>query len=542
MIRLQCEQCGKPLTVQNDRAGAVGTCPHCKEQFRVPRSQASPTEEGHDSEDRFAFSRSGLLKGLLWFLGFASIAFVVMVCSVIGCVLIVVNGPLSFEMIWKWVFLALAAMAGGCYFLMALPNWRLFFFSAIPSSSYYLVKSDRLVRYSRANRVVEEVPFANIAAVRMLTRRNVENPEITAKVLGIDLRNLDDPQTILDRQFCRWSQKMHRHDLVMIDDFFDVPLKTVYRKIKKRWEVWQETHPVTVKEARPTSRPRELLAWYQKPLTYVFAGLGLMGVIGLVLLVSLVSLLVRGKKDGKAATPPAAEAARSTPQISKPVEHFGPASLPGLAAYWPLDEGQGQAASDASGNGSLGSLHGGEWLPGVQGSAVRLDGKGDFVDLGSERRLDFGPAGPFTLAGWVTARSNGVICSFRRRASLFPVIELSVRRGHLHGWVRDDTSGFGGVNLDGASVNDAKWHHVALLRQGDGTIELFLDGASQGSAKGNSSGGPITTDLRTLGCDRLMMIRQKRDPGYLAGDLDEFCVYTRPLGPAEIATLAGRKQ
>jgi hypothetical protein len=334
---------------------------------------------------------------------------------------------------------------------------------------------------------------------------------------------------------------MHRHDLVMIDDFFDVPLKSVYRKIKKRWEEWQETHPAPAKEVRPVSRPRKLLAWYQKPLTYVFAGLGLMGLIGVVLLVCLVSLLGHGKKDDKVAAPPEAEEARPTPHENKSVERFGPKSQSGLLAYWPLDEGQGKAVNDASGNGSLGRIHGGEWLPGVQGSAVRLSGKGDFVDLGSERRLDFGPAAPFTLVGWVAARSNGVICSFRRQALLFPVIELSIRQGHLFGWVRDDTSGFGGAKVTGALVNDGKWHHVALRRQEDGSLELFLDGASQGSSKGKSSGGPITTDLRTLGCDRLLLSREKA-PGYLAGDFDEFCVYNRLVAPAEIAALAGRKE
>jgi hypothetical protein len=547
VIRFQCEHCGKPLVLQGS-GGAVGTCPHCKKQFRVPGPSPAPTDHGKDAEDTLLFSQWGLRKGLVWFLGFQLLAFVVMVGSAIGCVVVVLLEPLSFRLIYVVIFASLVAGVGLCYCLMLLPNWRLFFFSTIPSSSRYVVTSDRLVRYGRADGVVEQIPFANIAAVRLLTRRNVENPEITAKIIGIDLKNHEDRATILDRQFCLWSQKMHRHDLVLINDFFEVPLKTVFRTIKRRWQLWQETHPLAVKE-QPPSLPRRRSAWYQTPLTYTLAGLGLWltGLVCLGGLAWLVNFMGRGHGGDNAA--PAPGEGPAPLQVVKPAEpaepakfaeQSGPRSVPGLVAYWPCDEGQGKALTDASGNGSHGRVQGGQWIQGPKGSALRLGGKGDFVDLGSERQLNFGPGAPFTLAGWVATESNGVICSFRNQKSLFPIIELSVRQGHLNGWVRDDTSGFGGAKVNGASVNDGKWHHVALLREGDGTIELFLEGASQGRSKGESSGGPITTDLRTLGCDRFLINKEKA-PGYLAGDFHEFCVYNRALAVAEVSALAGRK-
>jgi hypothetical protein len=484
-----------------------------------------------------SFSRSGLRKAVVWLLCFQLGALLVTLGAIVGCVVIVLKEQVSFQMITGVAMVGLVGVVGLCYFLMTLASWKLFFFSTIPSSSYYLVTSDQLVRYSRADEVLEEIPFANIADVSLVTKRNEENPEVTARVLGIDLRNLNDRKTILDRAFCRWSQKMHNYDLVLVEDFFDIPLKTVYRKIKRRWQTWQETHPGSAADADapPTARRRRRLAWYQKPLTYVVGGLGLAGLVGLVVL-----LILLGAGDAGNVPAPAPGPVAGPPQGNNPAaEPFGPRSLPGLLAYWPLDEAQGKVANDASGNGSLGHIHGGEWLQGVKGSALRL-GKGDFVDLGSAHQLNFGPAAPFTIAGWVATRSNGAICSFRRRTSIFPIVEISVRKGQLAGWVRDDTSGFGGAKVRGAAVNDGNWHHVALLRQGDGTIELFLDGTSQGRDKGKSSGGPITTDLRALGCD-LFLSTRKKPPGYLAGSLDEFCVYNQALAPAEITALAGRK-
>ncbi len=273
VIRFECEHCGKVLSVQDSRAGAVGTCPGCKERFRVPgerqpeaspprpspgqakppasRTSDAPGEESRsalskkskaESEERLEFSKSALRKSMVWLLCFQSLAFVVAIGSAVGCVVVVLKEKVSFEMILGVVFIALVAVVGFCYFLMALTNWRLFFFSTIPSSSCYGVQSDRLVRYSDADNVVEEIPFANIAKVRLVTRRSGENPEVTAKVLGIDLNDTDDSETRLDPQFHAWSQKMHHHDLVLIEDFFDMPIKTVHKVIKKRWKQWQETH------------------------------------------------------------------------------------------------------------------------------------------------------------------------------------------------------------------------------------------------------------------------------------------------------------
>jgi hypothetical protein len=212
--------------------------------------------------------------------------------------------------------------------------------------------------------------------------------------------------------------------------------------------------------------------------------------------------------------------------------------------YWPLDDGGGNSAQDESGNGILAILHGGEWVDGVKGKALRLDGKSDYLDLGpADNRLSFGAGAPFTVAGWVsTTAEDGVISSFRRRGKGFPVIDLLVKDGKVRGWVRDDISGMGGATPVGGSIKDGKWHHVALVRQADGTVELYLDGVFQAKEKGKNSGGPITTDLHTLGSDRFVVEAKQTGPAYLAGSIDEFCVFNRALTAEDIAVLMGVKK
>jgi serine/threonine-protein kinase len=219
-----------------------------------------------------------------------------------------------------------------------------------------------------------------------------------------------------------------------------------------------------------------------------------------------------------------------------------PEGVPGLVAFWPLDEGRGKTARDKSHSGISARVHGGEWVPGVKGSGLRLNGTGDYVDLGGDPRLNFASGAPFTVAGWVATQADqGMICSFRRTAG-FAVINLAVRKGRLHGWVRDDTSGFGGAQVSGGLVKDGQWHHVALLRHPDGAVELLLDATPQGRAIGKSSGGAVTTDLRALGSERFLVSTGKQGPTYFAGRMDEFCVFNRALAVQEIASLAGAKK
>ena len=54
--------------------------------------------------------------------------------------------------------------------------------------------------------------------------------------------------------------------------------------------------------------------------------------------------------------------------------------------------------------------------------------------------------------------------------------------------------------------------------------------------------GPITTDLRAIGCERLWAKQNDRRWGNpsIRGGIDEVCVFGRALTPDEIQTLMAR--
>ena len=78
------------------------------------------------------------------------------------------------------------------------------------------------------------------------------------------------------------------------------------------------------------------------------------------------------------------------------------AAEPDLVGYWPLDEGSGKEAKDASGNGNHGEFVGDpQWVDGKYGKAVEFNGTSDYIEV-----LDADPISmdtDVTCAAWFRA-------------------------------------------------------------------------------------------------------------------------------------------
>lgn len=224
---------------------------------------------------------------------------------------------------------------------------------------------------------------------------------------------------------------------------------------------------------------------------------------------------------------------------------------PNLVAWWKLDETSGLNANDSSVNnndGTLTNMVGNEWTIGQIGGALNFDGNNDYVSLGTDSSLNFVSSEPFTIAAWVSTTDDyGAIVSFRNSTDDGPVIDMTVGydgvtndSGKAMILVREDGGGGGYAHVVGESVDDGQWHHVAAVRGSGGTIELFLDGVSQGTDSGAESGGAITTNLRAIGSERRWVSDGygTADQRYLAGTIDDVRIYSRALDANEIAQLA----
>jgi hypothetical protein len=215
----------------------------------------------------------------------------------------------------------------------------------------------------------------------------------------------------------------------------------------------------------------------------------------------------------------------------------------GLIAHWTFDDINGPRVPDKSGQGNDATLVGATVVPGAKGQAVAFAGvPGERVELGKSKTLNFGAGAAFTFAGWVrTADPAGVVLSCRNSTNERCQIDLVVRQGQLMAIVGDDTDP-GSNNAfvgSGGLVADGQWHHWAFTRTG-AEVELFIDGISKGRKSGRSSGGPITTDLRAIGAERLWEAANDRrwGPFTFRGAVDDVRVYDRTLTAGEVRQLA----
>jgi len=92
----------------------------------------------------------------------------------------------------------------------------------------------------------------------------------------------------------------------------------------------------------------------------------------------------------------------SLPAVTEASTIKAPPSALGLVGYWPMNEGVGTLAGDASGNGNTGTLSGSSiptWTTGKRGNALNFNGTSAYVAISDSTALK-GGSGSITLSAW----------------------------------------------------------------------------------------------------------------------------------------------
>lgn len=201
----------------------------------------------------------------------------------------------------------------------------------------------------------------------------------------------------------------------------------------------------------------------------------------------------------------------------------------GLVAYYTFDTVPG---ADSSGVGNDAVAYGDpELVPGVLGSAVRLDGVDDYLRrgalLGGNKFSEYTHMGWFRVDAHPSDVDGSVIFSDETTDGM-----LGLRLGEdgkpspVHHTGTDYIDWFAGP-----SVAVGNWHHYAVTWDGTELV-YFLDGLVVGNA--SVTGVKSAPEDVTIGALAYWLDSGLNDGGLFTGAVDELRVYTRALLPTEV--------
>ncbi|MBW7990686.1 MAG: LamG domain-containing protein [Planctomycetes bacterium] len=189
-----------------------------------------------------------------------------------------------------------------------------------------------------------------------------------------------------------------------------------------------------------------------------------------------------------------------------------------VLGIWLLDEGNGDIAEDASGNGNDGTIMGApDWVNGQSGKALEFTGSSTYVDCGNAEAFN---VEVFSVSFWYNLPSaqgwNHMISRGSHVASGTPgsvnwgVMMYSAEERILFETFND--TGWSGITADTTS---GEWHHVVATYDGD-TMQLYHDAVLAST----TSGAGILLDP-----SRSFVIGARSDNGsaggFYSGTIDE---------------------
>lgn len=169
-----------------------------------------------------------------------------------------------------------------------------------------------------------------------------------------------------------------------------------------------------------------------------------------------------------------------------------------------------------------------------------LDGVDDHIVVADHADLDMG-TDDWTISAWVktTNNNNTRVVAKRENASGADGYALVVQSG-----TGLCTAHFGGLSSSTyvatgtTRVDDGRWHHLAAVFDRDGDMEVFVDGASEGSASIAAEDGYNVQNSWPLylGCTQNSGVLER----FVKGQLANCAIHRKALSPAEISEIVAK--
>jgi hypothetical protein len=199
----------------------------------------------------------------------------------------------------------------------------------------------------------------------------------------------------------------------------------------------------------------------------------------------------------------------------------------GLIGYWPLDEGAGDAVTDASGAGHHGAVASGnpQWVEGMFGLALQFDGSSE-VEIPDH--ADFHVEDAITMALWMKPEADQPDYAkpfIKQKSGEYPYALQFNTAQRIYATVDASTR----FNTSPTLENfPGEWAHLCFTYDGEALI-LYKDGEE--AARVVATGALQQNDLS-------LSIGGRLDSGQdFIGTIDDVILYNRALSPQEVQQL-----
>lgn len=157
---------------------------------------------------------------------------------------------------------------------------------------------------------------------------------------------------------------------------------------------------------------------------------------------------------------------------------------PEPVGWWKLDENTGTTANDSSGNDNSATLtNSPSWTVGKYSSGVLFSGVNQHITRADDADFDFADDANMTITTWFkhgTASSQEVILSKYQEAGYKIIMEsdgdITCGMDYDSTWTPTDS-----ITSTAANYDDNNWHHIACVKTGATSLELYIDGVLIGS-------------------------------------------------------------
>ncbi|MBI2136123.1 LamG domain-containing protein [Candidatus Woesearchaeota archaeon] len=181
-----------------------------------------------------------------------------------------------------------------------------------------------------------------------------------------------------------------------------------------------------------------------------------------------------------------------------------------------------------------------EFVSGLEGNALQLDGRDDSIKVENSNKLNFA-SGNFTIMGWIkTDKPNSVILS-KDPYDTDEGWDVSIRSGKLSYNIYSPSS----ANIDDTGtkqIADNTWHHIAVVHDAD-KYRFYVDGALSPEIQNTLAGAANNFDLRigyknkdydpnTTTVNNQFV--EKNIAGAFSGKIDELKIYSKALQTEEV--------